>query len=286
MSKKILSDLKTSPNSPIALFDSGVGGLTVLKEVLKILPNENVLYFADTLRVPYGSRTPDEIVKFNYEILNFFNQLNVKMVIMACGTSSSIAFPIVKDKYKFPIISLIEPVAQFAVSSSKNKKIGIIATQTTVNSGAYERAIKKLDKNIKTFSVACPLFVPLVEGGFIEAEETKNTANGYLKPLLKENIDTLILGCTHYPHLLKVLREITGTKIKFINPADSVVLYAKKVLTENNLLGSKSSVGKCTYYVSGSTAQFTDIGSKLLGTKVEDVKKVLIQKTGKIIIEG
>jgi len=281
-----LTDQTNEAKFPIALFDSGVGGLSVLKELGKNLPNENVLYFADTLRIPYGSRKPEEIVRFNKEILQFLTSLGTKMVIMACGTSSAIAYPIVKDLYKIPIISLIEPGAKFAVAVTKNKKVGLIATSATVNSGAYERAIKKIDKDVKIFSNACPLFVPLIEGGFIETEETKNVAKEYLLPLIKEGIDTLILGCTHYPHLIKVLREITGVKVKFVNPAEEAVLQAKNILADKKILNpQKSNLSNYQFFVSGSKNKFYEIGSKFANLDPKNIKKVRILKSGKIEIE-
>jgi len=280
--------VKIGPMSPIAMFDSGVGGLTVLKEVAKQLPMEDVIYFADTARVPYGGRTPNEIVKFNYEIMNYLVSLGAKMVIMACGTSSAIAYPIVKDKYDVSIVSLIEPGASAAVRATKNKKIGLIATQATVDSSAYQRAVKKLNKDIKVSAAACPLFVPLIEGGFLDAEETKKTASQYLKPLLKAGIDTLILGCTHYPHLIKVLREISGMSVKFVDPAEEAVSEAKKVLVSKGLAATRQVSAlkdKYSFYVSGSVVHFQDVGSRLMGQPLASVKKANILKTGKIVHE-
>ena len=275
---------KLSASSPIALFDSGVGGLSVFKEAVKQLPGEDIIYFGDTARVPYGGRAPQEIVKFNYEIINFLVSLGAKMVIMACGTSSAVAYPIVKDRYKIPIVSLIDPGARAAAAASESGRIGLIATQATVDSNAYQRAIKKIQKNAQVFASACPLFVPLVEGGFLEAEETKKVAVQYLKPLIKAGIDTLILGCTHYTHLLKVLREITGIKIKFIDPAEQAVFEAKKLLKDRGLASQRMSSGaKSNYqfFVSGQAAVFGDIGSKLLGRPLINVKQITLSKTGR-----
>lgn len=280
--------VKVGPMSPIAMFDSGVGGLSVLKEVTKQLPMEDVIYFADTARVPYGGRMPNEIVKFNFEIINYLVSLGAKMVIMACGTSSAIAYPLVKDRYSIPIVSLIEPGSAAAVRVTKNKKIGLIATQATVDSTAYQRTLKKLNKDVKVSSAACPLFVPLIEGGFTDADETKRTAQQYLKPLVKAGIDTLILGCTHYPHLTKILREVSGMSIKFVDPAEEAVTEAKKVLVSKGLAATRQvSVlkGKYSFYVSGSVAHFQDVGSRLIGHPLANVKKANILKTGKIVSE-
>ena len=278
-------ETKVTGKSPIAMFDSGVGGISVLKEVSKQLPMEDVIYFADTARVPYGGRTPNEIIKFNKEIIDFLVLLGAKMVIMACGTSSAIAYPLLKDRYSVPIISLVEPGASAAVRATKNKKIGLIATQATVESSAYQRAIKRFNKDIKISAAACPLFVPLIEGGFIDADETKRTALQYLKPLLKAGIDTLILGCTHYPHLIKILREISGMSVKFVDPAEEAVLEAKKLLVSKGLAAYKQPGHfreKYAFYVSGPVAQFQDVGSALFGRPLSNVKKTNISKSGKI----
>ncbi|MCX5749589.1 MAG: glutamate racemase [Candidatus Saganbacteria bacterium] len=278
------SQAKITASSPIGMFDSGVGGLSVLKEVIKQMPSEDVIYFADTARLPYGGRSPQEIVKFNYEILNFLVSQGVKLVIMACGTSSSVAYPIVKDHYKIPTVSLIEPGAAAAVRETGKGRIGIIATQATIDSSAYQRAIRKIKKDADVFAAACPLFVPLIEGGFIEADETKRVALQYLKPMLKSGIDTLVLGCTHYPHLTKILREITGIKIKFIDPAEEAVSQAKSILVSKGLAASRVSAGTKVnhkYFVSGSAVQFQDLGSRLLGRPLQNVKQIALPKSGK-----
>lgn len=253
---------KPLPSLPLGMFDSGVGGLTVLAEVARQLPAEDVLYLGDTKRVPFGGRPPAEIIKINTEILNYFTEQGVKMVIMACGTSSSLAYPVLKDKYKFPIISLIEPGSRAAAAATKNNRIGLLATAGTVESGSYQRTIKQLKKEAEVIAEACPLFVPLIEGGFVETEETKKVAKEYLKPLLKERVDTIILGCTHYPHLLGTLRELTEGKITFINPAEEAVAEAKKLLTP------RTGRGQYQFVVTGSVLHFEELGSKLFGRPI------------------
>ena len=267
---------KVTPSSPIGIFDSGVGGLTVLQQIMKKLPNEDVIYLADTARVPYGGRPPQEIIKINHEIIPFLINQGAKMIIMACGTSSSIAYPVVKDKYPIEIINLIEPGSRAAVTASPNGNIGIIATAATINSQAFQNEIKELKKDAKVHAVGCPLFVPLVEGGFIEAEETKRVAKEYLKPLLKEKIDTLILGCTHYPHLSKIIRSIIGPDIILIDPAEEAVADAKKMLKRAGTLKTKVSPAKYEYLVTGSVIQFQDLGSRLLGKPISGAKQVTL----------
>jgi len=241
---------------------------------MRQLPNEDVVYLADTARVPYGGRPSEEIIKINNEIIAFLIDYGAKLIIMACGTSSAIAYPVVKDKYKVHIIGLIGPGARAAVAATHSGIIGLIATVGTVNSNAYQKTLLSLKKDVKVADQACPLFVPLVEGGFIEADETKRVAKEYLKPLLKENIDTLILGCTHYPHLVKILRERTGPNVVFIDPAEEAVSDAKKLLKKAGTLKSKTSPPKYEYFVTGSVVQFQDLGSRLLGKPITHAKQV------------
>jgi glutamate racemase len=265
---------KITPSSPIGIFDSGVGGLTVLREIMRQLPQEDVVYLADNARVPYGGRPPEEIIKFNEEIITFLINYGVKLIIMACGTSSSIAYPILKDRYPVHIIGLVEPGAKAAAAATRSGIIGIMATVGTVNSQAFQKALLALNKNYKVLAQACPLFVPLIEGGFIEAEETKRVVKEYLKPLLKEKIDTLILGCTHYPHLSKIIKEKAGPEVVLIDPAEEAVAEAKNLLEKAGTLKSKLVPGKYEYLVTGSLTQFQELGSRLLGKVISHAKSI------------
>lgn len=267
---------KAVPSSPIGVFDSGVGGLTVFRQIMKKLPHEDVIYLADTARVPYGGRSPEEIIKINHEIIPFLIQQEAKLIIMACGTSSSIAYPLVKDEYPVHIINLIDPGSRAAVAASRSARIGVMATVGTVNSHAFQRRIKELKKDAEVHAVSCPLFVPLIEGGFVETEETKRVAKEYLKPLLKEKVDTLILGCTHYPHLLKILKEITGPEVEFVDPAEEAVADAKKLLKKAGTLKTKVSPARYQFFVTGSVIQFQDLGSRLLGKPIVGAKQVTL----------
>lgn len=265
---------KITPSSPIGIFDSGVGGITVLQEVMRQLPEEDVIYLADTARIPYGGRPPEEIIKINEEIIPFLIDQGAKLIIMACGTSSSIAYPLLKDKYKVHLIGLIEPGAKAAATATRSGIIGVIATVGTVNSHSFQKAIKNLRPEVTVLEQACPLFVPLIEGGFLEAEETKRVAKEYLKPLLKEKIDTLILGCTHYPHLTKILKERTGPEVTFINPAEQAVAEAKNLMLKAGSLKSKLTPATYEFLVTGSPLQFQELGSRLLGKPIKHVKSV------------
>jgi glutamate racemase len=267
---------KVAPSSPIGIFDSGVGGLTVLSQIMKKLPHEDVIYLADTARVPFGGRPPQEIIKINHEIIPFLLKEEAKLIIMACGTSSSIAYPVVKDEYPVHIINLIDPGSRAAVEASRSGNIGIMATAATINSHAFQKRIKELNKEAKVHAIGCPLFVPLIEGGFIDSEETKRVAKEYLKPLLEEKIDTLVLGCTHYPHLARVLRSIAGPEIVFVDPAEEAVSDTKKLLKKAGTLKTKAAPAKYHYMVTGSVIQFQDLGSRLLGKPIVGAKQVTL----------
>ncbi|MFA4844149.1 MAG: glutamate racemase [Candidatus Margulisiibacteriota bacterium] len=267
---------KVTPASPIGIFDSGVGGLTVLREIIRQLPHEDVVYLADTARLPYGGRSPEEIVKFNEEIIPYLIGEGVKLIVMACGTSSAIAYPVLKDKYKVHLVSLVEPGARSALAATRSRVIGLFATAGTVNSHAYQTMLHSLDNDVVVHARACPLFVPLIEGGFIEAEETRKVVKEYLKPLLKENIDTLILGCTHYPHLARVIQEIAGPNVTLVDPAAATVLETKKLLDKAGTIKDNSHQPKYDYLVTGSPIQFQDLGSRLLGKPINRVRQVVL----------
>ncbi len=265
-------------SSPIGMFDSGVGGLTVFEQVTRLLPHENVIFLADTARVPYGGRPPAEILKINKEILDHLTGLGCKMIVMACGTSSSIAYPVMKDSYKVPIIGMIEGGSRMAAAATRNKKIGVIATAGTINSGAYEKNIRELDKNIEVFGVACPLLVPLIEGGFAGSDETAKVLKDYLKPLIAKKIDTLVLGCTHYPHVLPAIIEIMGTGVTIVNPAEEVAKETKDVLIKNDLAASVLESPKYRFQVTGKAESFRDMASRLLGRPLPPVEEITIVK--------
>lgn len=267
-----------SESSPIAMFDSGVGGLTVFEKVTKLLPRESVIYLADTARVPYGGRSNSEIIKINKEILDFLAGLGVKLVIIACGTSSSIAYPVLKDRYKIPMVSMIEGGARMAVAATKNNKVGVIATVGTINSLSYQKAIKGLNKEIEVLGVACPLLVPLIEGGFAASEETKKVLKEYLKPLRGAKIDTLVLGCTHYPHLARTIKEIMGASVTLIDPADEAARTARDILTRGKMTNTEKAPPKHRFLVTGSASGFKDLGSILLGHPIAAAEEISVVK--------
>ncbi len=239
-------------NSAIGVFDSGVGGLSVLKETLKILPNENYLYFGDTLRVPYGDKNLDELLICTKRILDFFKAKEVKAVLVACNTCSANTLELVKDDYPFEIIGLISPTANF-VKTLNIKKLGLIATAATVKSNAYPKTMKAF--GVEVFQEACPRLVKFVENGETRSEAVKTALQEYLAPLTKEKIEKLILGCTHYPFLVPAMEEMGFKEEFFINPAICIAQETKKYLEMNGLLNPQSQ-GSCEFFVSASVQEF------------------------------
>jgi glutamate racemase len=246
----------------IGVFDSGVGGLTVLQEIYRQLPYESVLYFGDTARVPYGTRSAAEILAFTRETLNWLRQNRVKMAIMACNTSSALALEAVREEYDFPILGVILPGARAA--ALQGQRIGVIATPATVKSNAYVRAIREANPQAQVWQVACPEFVPLIESGRIKDPYTLTVAKEYLQPLLERSIDTLVYGCTHYPHLEPVLRQFVPADVKFINPAVNVVAAAAKEIQVLGIQHNSVRTLPTRFTVSGDPQQFAALASQWL----------------------
>ena len=261
-------------DKPIGIFDSGIGGLTVVKEMIKLLPCENLIYFGDTARVPYGIKSKDTIIKFSLENTLFLLQRDVKMIVVACNTSSSLALPVMRRHFKIPILGVIMPGAKEAVYATKNKKIGVIGTRATINSSAYEQEIKRLDPSIKVFSQACPMFVPIVEEGWINDSIAAKVAQKYLAPLKSRGIDTLILGCTHYPLLKNKIQAIMGKGVTLIDSAQQVAFEVRQVLSQEGLLNKKHQKPTREYFVSDEVAIFENVAKRFLGSALKTVKKV------------
>jgi glutamate racemase len=253
----------TPPQSaPIGVFDSGVGGLTVLRQLYRYLPNESIIYFGDTARLPYGIRSQAEILQYVRQILNWMQQQRVKMVIMACNTSSALALEIVRREFSMPIIGVILPGAKAAVQ--QGKRIGIIATPATAKSNAYRHAILEMDSNVQVWQVSCPEFVPLIEQNRIDDPYTTEVARSYLEPLIQQEIDTLVYGCTHYPHLAPILRSLLPSHVKLVDPAVHVVTACTQEL---DLLGLRNAQPPLPtrFAVSGCPEQFAQSGVHWLG---------------------
>ena len=254
--------MRNSQGYRIGIFDSGVGGLTVLRQLYRQLPHESIIYFADTERLPYGNRSVEEILHFVREILTWMNQQKVKMVIMACNTSSALALETVRSEFDFPILGLILPGARAAVR--QGKRIGVIATRATATSNAYYQAITEVNPTAKVWQVGCSEFVPLIEQNRIYDSHTKKVAREYLQSLIQQKIDTLIYGCTHYPYLEGLLREILPESVRYIDPAKYVVAAAERELEIMGLTNTLAPL-PTRFCVTGSPKHFTQLSRKWLG---------------------
>jgi glutamate racemase len=260
----------------IGMFDSGVGGLTVLKEVKKLLPAEHIIYLGDTARVPYGNRSPQAVTQYTLESALVLLTKGIKLLVVACNTSSALALGLLQKKFPIPVIGVIDPCAKEVVASTKNKKVGVIGTKATVKSGAYEKSIRKLDPDIEVFSKACPLFVPIAEEGLENDEVAHLMAEKYLKDLRHSNIDTLVMGCTHYPILEDVIKKVMGKRISIVNAGRETAKEAKITLEKKKLLNERGK-GGCEYYVTDSPETFEEIGKRILKkplTKVRSLKNL------------
>lgn len=267
-------------NKSIGVFDSGLGGLTAVKELLKVLPYENIIYFGDTGRVPYGDKSRKTILKYALQDIEFLKSLDVKMILAACGTVSSIIEES-NVNIEVPFTGVIAPTAAAAASATRNNKIGIIGTTATIKSGSYRRELQKINPNLQTFEQDCPLFVPLVENGFIEKDNkaTLIIAEKYLSGLREKKIDTLILGCTHYPIISEIISTVIGPEVKLIDPGREAALFAANALNFSESLSEHKNSGTCTFYVSDTVNSFSRIASIFLQKDVAPkVKTIDIEK--------
>ncbi len=253
----------------IGIFDSGLGGLTAVKELVKVLPHEDIIYFGDTARVPYGNRSKKTIIRYAEQDACFLLSKGVKMIIAACGTVSSVAVDL-KDELPVPFTGVVVPTAQAAVKATKNGRIGVIGTSATVNSGSYKNEILRADRGIKVFQQDCPLFVSLVENSFISADDeiVKLVVRRYLEGLKNEGIDTLILGCTHFPIISQAISDYLGDGVTLIDSGRETALYAAGLLEKNKLLSMDEGKGSCRYYVSDTVEDFKRTAEIFLGKSV------------------
>jgi glutamate racemase len=265
--------MNNSSQEPIGVFDSGLGGLTVVKELIYQLPNESIVYFGDTARVPYGTKSGDTIIRYSREIMRALLKYKVKMVVVACNTASSLALDVLKKEFDVPILGVIEPGVKKAVAITRNKKVGIIATSSTVKSGRYAKKIVQLDSHITVTSQSCPLFVPLVEEGWFDHPVTYQVAQHYLGDMKKSQVDTLILGCTHYPLLKRVLNKVMGPKVQLVDSAQEVALQVKQLLTKRRLLRTCLRPGEHIFIVTDEPKQFQSLASRFLGGNVINARR-------------
>lgn len=261
-------------NRPIGVFDSGVGGLTVVKQLIKSLPWESIIYFGDTARIPYGNKSEETVQRFAVEDSFFLLDKNVKIVVVACNTSSSVALKFLKKILPVPVIGVIEPGARAAVQYSKNGRIGVIGTVATIRSNSYTREIHTITPDVHVFPQACPLFVPLVEEGWTEDEATYMIAKRYLHGLQLNKIDTLILGCTHYPLLKNAIQKILGSGVHLIDSGVETAGVVEKILRENNLMADKDQIPQNYFYLSDIPYKFQEIAERFLERTIPHVETV------------
>ena len=257
-----------SDNRPIGVFDSGLGGLTAVRELNRILPAEDVVYFGDTGRVPYGTRSRDTIIRYTRENIRFLRNFHIKTLIIACGTASSVALHEVKHDYDFPIIGVVESAARRAHSLTQNKRVGVIGTRATIQSRSYEQALRSLDPAIRTFTSVCPLFVPLVEDGRVSPDDPvlKLLVEEYLTPLRDQGVDTLILGCTHYPLIADAISDFMGSGVRLVNSGRESAKYLSTLKSLER--SGRQGRGINTFYVSDDRDCFERHASMFLGGDV------------------
>ncbi|WAM34443.1 glutamate racemase [Caldicellulosiruptor morganii] len=262
---------------PIGIFDSGLGGLTVFKEIVKLMPNENIVYFGDTARIPYGSKSRETVTKFAAQNTRFLLSKNVKIVVVACNTASAYAYEYLKNQFEIPVVAVIEPGAKAAVFTTKNKKVGVIGTEGTIASGSFEKKILEFDPEIEVFSKPCPLFVPLVEEGWVDKEVTYLVAREYLEEFRQKGIDTLVLGCTHYPFLQKVIKKVLPG-VSLVNPALETAKQTYEVLKQADMLNLSSEEPTYYFYASDNLKKFESVASIFLNEKIKCEEKIDIEK--------
>ncbi|MFQ6091998.1 MAG: glutamate racemase [bacterium] len=262
---------------PIGVFDSGVGGLTVVREIHRILPQESTVYFGDTARVPYGPKSERLVRRFALQNSRFLTGLGVKAIVIACNTASSVALDTLQEHLSLPVLGVIEPGVKAAVEATKTGKLGVVGTVGTIESRAYHRAIRRHGPELEVFAQACPLFVPLAEEGWLDRRSTFLIAEEYLAPLKRCSIDTLILGCTHYPLLKPVISEVMGPEITLIDSAEQTARELHSLLKESNRLSDRFEAGRRTYFVSDVPRRFREIAERFLGNTLGSVERVDIE---------
>jgi len=271
-----MKNLYDEASRPIGVFDSGIGGLTVVKELSRLLPNEKIVYFGDTARVPYGNKSKETIIHYSLQIAYFLLKKKIKMLVVACNSASSVSMPTLKRHFHIPVIGVIEPGAISAISASQKKSIGVIGTLGTVSSNSYKKALKKIDKKVIVSQQACPLFVPLAEDGWNKIKIAQDISDEYIKELAKKGIDILILGCTHYPLLKDVIQCSVGKKVKLIDSGVETAKEVKKILEKKGLLNihKQTERNHSVFYVSDFPHKFKEVSQRFLSKELKYVHKV------------
>lgn len=267
-------------DAPIGVFDSGVGGLTVAREIMRQIPNEKIIYFGDTARVPYGSKSQDTVTRFSEQIVRFLRSFQVKTIVVACNTASAYALDALEKEVDIPIIGVVKPGAKVAADVTRNGRIGVIATEATIGSGMYPKYIEELDKNVTIYGKACPLFVPLIEEGLWEDPVTDEIARRYLTELIDIDIDTLILGCTHYPLIRSTLGKIMGERVTLVNPAYETARELKEMLDSLDLLNDEEpglGSNRYRFYVSDKAEKFVRFANSIIKYGILSAKTIHIE---------
>ena len=271
-------DMEITKTAPVGVFDSGVGGLTVAREIMRQLPDENIVYFGDTARVPYGSKSKENIIRFSRQIIRFLKTKNVKAIVIACNTASALALDVVKNEFDIPIIGVIVPGARAAVRETRNKKIGVVGTEGTIHSEMYTKVIREMEPEASVLGRPCPLFVPLVEDGFAKHHITDEVIEIYLEEMKHSDIDTMILGCTHYPLLRSKIMAYFGEKVHIVNPAYETALDLKRVLESENAVNDSGNLNKYEFYVSDAAEKFKQFANSILPYNVETITQINIEE--------
>jgi glutamate racemase len=267
-------------NAPIGVFDSGIGGLTVVKEIMNQIPGEDIIYFGDTARLPYGSKSRKTVTTYTRQIVRFLMNKDVKAIVIACNTASAFALEAVKSEVDIPIIGVVKPGANEAAKTTRNGRIGVIGTVGTIQSGIYNEILSKTNPMVKVFGKACPLFVPLVEEGLIDDPVTFEMAKRYISVLMDKDIDTLVLGCTHYPLLRKTIRKIVGEEIVLVNPAYETAKSLRDVLVDNGLINDSAHKPNHEFYVSDGAEKFRQFANTILPCEVKETTDINIEELG------
>lgn len=265
-----------SSNAPIGVFDSGIGGLTVVKELIELMPGEDYIYFGDTARMPYGPRPKEQIVEFMHEILHFFTQQKVKMAVVACNTMTALGIELARSQYPFPLVGVSSGI-DLALSVSPSKNIGVIATQATIASEKHAKTAKDKDKEAIVFSQPCPKLVPLIENEQIEGSEIESAVAEYLLPMKEAGVEALILGCTHYPFVTSVIKKIVGNDMVLINPARETAMDAYRILQEQDNLAAKMQ-GKTRLCFSAEVEQAKKMAGYMLDIRQAEFQLINLQK--------
>ncbi|WP_235828934.1 glutamate racemase [Anaerosacchariphilus polymeriproducens] len=268
-------------NAPIGVFDSGVGGLTVAREIMRQIPQERVVYFGDTARVPYGSKSKDTIIKYARQIIRFLQTKEVKAIVVACNTASAYALEEIRQEIDLPMIGVVKPGAKVAADTTKNGNVGVIGTEATINSQIYSKFLKNHNPKVKVIGKACPLFVPLVEEGLLKDPVTDEIAARYLKDLKRSEIDTLIMGCTHYPLLRSTIRKIMGEDVTLVNPAYETAVELKRMLEKENIKNEEDDnqpEERYQFYVSDTADKFKNFANSILPYDIETIKQINIEE--------